>query len=126
VRKFLLWSPVLPFIGIIAAVSMGELGWLGHNSASLQLTNQSGTEISNISVSLYQTACTIERLEAAQSTVCELVIEADAHYTITWTEPGTGSFEERAGYVTDGFDFSHELTFLGEGKIDFSLQDTDN
>jgi len=70
VRKLLLWSPVLPFVGIIAAISMGELGWLGHNSASLQLVNRSGTEISNISVSLYQTACTIERLEAAQSAVC--------------------------------------------------------
>jgi len=124
-RKYLLWSPVLPFIGIIVALSMGELGWFGHNSASLQLSNRSGTEIRNISVSLYATACTIERLEAAQSAVCKLAIGADAHYTITWTEAGNGSFEERAGYVTDGFDFSHELTFLGDGKIDFSPRDSD-
>jgi hypothetical protein len=124
-RKFLLWSPVLPFIGIIAALAVGELGWPGHSSASLQLTNRSGTEISNISVSLYQAACTIERLQAAHSAVCELAIKAEAHYTITWTEAGNGSFEERAGYVADGFDYSHELTFLGDGKIDFSPHASD-
>lgn len=124
-RKLLLWSPPILVLGIVAGVLLVNLGGFGSSSASLKLTNRSATEISDISVSLYTRACTIERLQPAQSAVCNLAIESDAYYSITWTESQHADFEERAGYVTNGFDFSHELTFLGDGKIEFSLREAD-
>jgi hypothetical protein len=122
-RKILLWSPAILFFGIIATTLMAKLGWLGPNSAHLKMTNRSATEISNISVSLYTTACRIEHLATTQSAVCKLAIGSDSHYSISWTESNASSYQERAGYVTHGLDFNHQLNFLGEGKIDFSVRE---
>ena len=120
-RKFLLWSPAILFCAIVGVTLLGQFGWLENYSASLKMTNRSTAEIERIEVSLYQAACQVTRLEPGQSSVCILQIQSDAHYKIAWMEPNSSAYSERAGYVTHGFNFSHELDFLGQGKIDFRL-----
>ena len=120
-RKFLLWSPAILFFAIVGATLLGHFGWLGNYSASLKMTNRTTAEIERIEVSLYQAACEVSHLEPGQSSICVLQIKSDAHYKIAWVEMNSTAYSEQAGYVTHGFDFSHELDFLGQGKIDFRL-----
>ena len=123
-RKLLHWSPAILFAAIVGVVLAGKLGWFGYNTARLKLVNQSATDITEIRVSLYQQPCLIKRLAAGKSSVCRLPVKSDTHYTISWNEPDSGDFEEKAGYVTDGFDFNFQLEFLGDGQIDFKIPES--
>ena len=121
-RKFILWGPALIFLVVISAIVLQEFG-LGANSARLEITNRSAIEITDIRVSIYAKRCEFERLRPGDSVVCDLAIETDGNYTITWSEASAGNFSEQAGYVTHGFDFNYELDFLGDGKIDFDFSE---
>ena len=121
-RKLLLWSPLGLFLVIVATVLLVNLGWLGHNSASLQISNRSSVEMSEITVTIHDTPCLIKRLAPGASGSCKLAIESDSHFSISWIESGTTAYKEQAGYVTPGFDYVYQLDFLGDGKIAFNLE----
>lgn len=121
-RKLLMWSPLILFLGIMTTLLLVNLGWLGHDSASLRISNRSAAEMSEITVAIHDTPCLIERLEPGASASCNLAIESDSHFSISWIESGTRTYTEQAGYVTPGFDYVYHLDFLGEGKIGFELE----
>ena len=121
-RKLLLWSPLLLFAGIVAATLLGGSGWFSSHSATLQISNRSSATISDISVSLDQASCQIERLQPAASGQCEFRVEADAHYRLSWVEQDARRYQEHAGYVTPGFNFKHAVEFLGDGNIAFKFE----
>jgi hypothetical protein len=123
-RKLLLWSPLILFLGIIVTVLLVNLGWLGNNSASLNMINKSGVEINEITVTIHDTPCLVKRLGPGASGSCVFPIESDSHFSISWVESGTTGYSEQAGYVTPGFDFIYQLDFLGEGKIGFELDES--
>jgi hypothetical protein len=108
----------------MATLLLVKFGWLGHDSASLQISNRSAAEMSEITVAIHDTPCLIKRLGPGESGLCKLVIESDSHFSISWIESGTTAYTEQAGYVTPGFDFVYRLDFLGEGKIGFSLDES--
>ena len=118
-KRLLLWASATLFVGIGGFVVGDFVGLIGANEASLKITNQSNVEITQISVVLYEKPCQIERLNPTESTVCSFRIESDAHYRISWKEADADSYQEAAGYVTHGLDFSHELRFSGTGVVSF-------
>ena len=118
-KRLLLRFFAMLFVGIGGIVVVDPLGLFGANEASLKITNHSNVEITQISVVLYEKPCQIERLNPTESAVCSFRIESDAHYRISWMEAKADSYQEAAGYVTHGLDFSHELRFLGAGEISF-------
>jgi len=124
IRKLLLWSPLILFLGITVTLLLVNLGWLGHDSASLQISNRSAAEMSQIEVTIHDTPCLIARLGPGESGMCRLPIESDSHFSISWIESGTTAYSEQAGYVTPGFNFVYQLDFLGEGKISFKLDES--
>lgn len=120
-RKLLIWSPAILFFAIIAATLLQQLEWFDSYTAELTITNRSADEISQLRVSLYDTACEVKRLGPGESSLCILRVDADAHYSIAWLEASATAYTEQAGYVTNGFDFRHQLDFLGAGRIDFKF-----
>jgi hypothetical protein len=124
-RKFLTWAPAILFLGIIGVVLLSEYGLLGNNTASLKITNRTATDITDIRISIYDQPCEFKRLPTGESNLCELPIESDGHYTITWSESNSADYREQAGYVTHGFDFNHEIVFLGAGAIDFKVVESE-
>jgi len=124
-RKLLLWSPLILFLGIIVTVLLVNLGWLGNNSASLNMINKSGVEINEITVTIHDTPCLVKRLGPGASGSCVFPIESDSHFSISWVEAGITGYSEQAGYVSPGFDYAYQLDFLGKGKIGFTLDESD-
>ena len=120
---FLRWAPAALFLGIIAVVLLGQFGLFGHNSASLKMTNMSTIGLKNIKVELHSETCKVARLGPGESSLCDFQIAADAHYVVSWTESESDDHEEKLGYVTPGFDFIHELQFLGAGKVAFKTRE---
>jgi hypothetical protein len=123
-RKLLLWSPLILFLGIVLTTLLRNLGWIGNNTASLNMSNKSAVEINEVKVTIDDTPCLVKRLEPGASGSCVLSIESDSHFNISWVESGTTVYSEQAGYVTPGFDFVFQLDFLGEGKIGFALDES--
>jgi hypothetical protein len=119
-KRLLPWGSAILLAGIGGYIVVAQLGLTGANEASLKVSNQSSAEITQISVVLYEKPCQIERLGPAESALCTFRIESDAHYRISWMEANASSYQEAAGYVTQGFDFRHALRFLGAGIISFS------
>jgi len=118
-NKIVRWGPAILFFGILLAVFLDQFGLFGKNTVSLTVTNHTPTDISEIVVVLYKDPCVIQRLTPGKSSVCSFEIEADSHYKISWKESDVNSHMEEVGYVTHGFNFKHELEFLGEGKVNF-------
>ena len=122
-RKILLWGIVIIFLGILGVTSLGQYGLLGYSEASLKISNLASIELTEIRVILYEKPCEIKRLKSGGKSVCTFKIEADSHYKISWKELSTDIYEEEVGYVTNGFEFKHELQFLGNGKVDFKVDE---
>ena len=120
---FLRWAPAVLFLGIIAVVLLGQYDLFGHNSARLKMTNMSAIGLKNIKVELHSETCKVARLDPGESSLCDFQIAADAHYVVSWTESESDDHEEKLGYVTPGFDFIHELQFLGAGKVAFRTRE---
>ncbi len=120
---FLQWAPAALFLGIIAVVLLGQYGLFGHNSASLKMTNMGAIELKKIRVELHWETCKVARLAPGETSLCDFQIAADAHYVVSWTESESGDHEEQLGYVTPGFDFVHELQFLGADNVAFKTME---
>ena len=120
---FLQWAPAALFLGIIAVVLLGQYGLFGHNSASLKMTNVGTIELKKIRVELHGETCKVAHLAPGESSLCDFQIAADAHYVVSWTESESDDHEEKLGYVTPGFDFVHELQFLGADNVAFKTME---
>jgi hypothetical protein len=120
---FLRWAPAALFLGIIAVVLLGQYDLFGHNSASLKMTNMGTIGLKNIKVELHRETCKVARLNPGESSLCDFKIAADAHYVVSWAESESDDHQEQLGYVTPGFDFIHELQFLGAGNVAFKTRE---
>ena len=123
-RKLFLWGPAIIFLGILGVSFFGQLGWFGYNEASLKITNLTPIDLTEIKVVLYEKPCEVKRLNSGENAVCSFLIKADSHYKISWRESITDIYTEEAGYVTHGFDFRHELQFMGNGKVNFKIDES--
>jgi hypothetical protein len=121
IKNLFLWSPVIIFLGISGVALFGPYGLFGYNEARLKMINLAAADLTEIKVVLYKEPCEVKRLVSGDSSVCSFQIKADSHYRITWKELNTGIYREEVGYVTHGFDFKHELQFLGNGKVNFKI-----
>ena len=122
-NKLLRWGPAIIFVGIICLVLFDQLGLFGDNRAQLKITNLAAIDLAEIQVQLHEEQCRIEHMNPGQSSLCSFAITADAHYAVSWKEADSIIYQEAVGYVTPGFDFSHELKFLGNGKVNFEVID---
>lgn len=106
------------FFSVLISLAI-YLSWYysGKNTATLVLTNHSGDEIRELKVILYDEPCYIPQLEDQASNNCQLEVDGDSNYKISWIEPGSQLLKEEFGYVTNGVNYRGELVFSGSGTI---------
>ncbi len=122
-RKVILWAPAIIFLGIVLVAYLSQYNFFGGNTATLSIKNLMPSDVLEIRVILYEEPCVIKNLKAGESTHCTCQVESDSHYKISWKESSQDIYKEEAGYVTHGFDFEHELEFLGNGIVKFKIKE---
>ena len=122
-KKLISWAPTIIFFTALAGISAWQAGAFGDFTATLKITNLTSTDISEIVVTLYEKPCLIHSLSSKESSVCIFPINTDSHYKISWQVSDADIFSEDIGYVTNGFDSKHELTFLSDGKINIKTNE---
>ena len=122
-KKIFLWVPAVIFLGIVLVAYLGQYNFFGKNTATLSIKNLTPSDVLEIRVILYEDPCIIRNLKPGESENCTFQIESDSHYKISWIESSEDIYMEEAGYVTHGFNFEHELDFLGNGSIKFNIKE---
>jgi len=117
------WGFGIVFVAIVALFLALRLNVFGGGTAYLMLTNKSASDIFDIEVVLNQEPCIVQRLDHQASTACTFQIKFESHYKISWRDSYLKTYKNEFGYVTDGFDFKHELIFLGDDEVRFKVHE---
>lgn len=84
------------------------------NQGSLLLVNSSEESISRATVKICGEAMAFINIDPLKSVVGSYRVKGDSHFDIVIEFNNGRIFQKEIGYITSGFDYSHEITITNE------------
>ena len=120
-RKIIYRAILAVFISLGLFVGLSQFGLFGKFTATLEITNSTTTDITELEIVIYEDLCKVNLIAPNETETCRFEIYGDSHYKISWKDGSGKLYREELGYVTSGFNYKHKLVFIGRGKVKFDV-----